>query len=120
MFVIEFFPPIQRASSLSRAREQMRDSAPGFRFGWTQQVRVARFEIGFAPLFSVDQRERLARQPTRLPSLDCSANSRRGEIESDRECCDHQKRQKEQPPEVSRSTLFGGRQVEIVLSAERM
>ncbi len=81
MFPVHFFPPLQRGSALARAREQPRDGAPTLRFAWAQQVRVARFGVGLAPLFLLDQRESLTRYPPRLPTFDCSANRRRSEVD---------------------------------------
>src|SRR5438046_9188565 len=81
MFTVHFLPPLQCCSSLSRAREQPRDGARTLRFAGTQQVRVARFGVGLAPLFLLDQRESLTRYPPRLPIFDCSANRWCGKVQ---------------------------------------
>ena len=92
MFVVEFFPPFQCCGSLARAREQSRDRVPSFRFGGMQEVRIARFGVGLAPLFSLDQRERLTGQATRLPGFNCSADWRGRKIKRDGESHDRHNR----------------------------
>ena len=103
MFFVNFLPPPERDTALSdiplwHPRESPRDGAPGLRFAWTQQVRVVRFCAGFIPFFSLDKRERLMCQPTRLPGLDCSANRRCSEVRCRSECCEYQERQQETTP----------------------
>ena len=114
-FFIDFLPPLHRHGVLARAGVQPRDSAPNFRFGPGQQVGIARFGAGFAPLFSLDKRERLMRQPARLPRLDHCANARCSEVHRRSECCHQRKRQQEEPPEAPRVTHFGRGQIKIVL-----
>ena len=53
------------------------------RLSESQRVRVACFGCGLNPFVLIDQSERLPREATRLPPLDCSANRRCSEVDSD-------------------------------------